>query len=126
PFVPKSLPDQDVKKADDEEESEAQYDAQREASSAKGAAVTAAGNAKATNLKREERSTVSAESSSIRVGIEKVDQLINLVGELVITQAMIEQRSGTLDPIANERLLESISQLTRNTRDLQEAVMSIR
>ncbi|MHB1215916.1 MAG: chemotaxis protein CheA [Thiobacillus sp.] len=66
------------------------------------------------------------ESSSIRVGIEKVDQLINLVGELVITQAMIEQRIGVLDPIQYERLLNSVGQLTRNTRDLQEAVMSIR
>src|SRR5471032_2768116 len=67
-----------------------------------------------------------AESSSIRVSIEKVDQLINLVGELVITQAMIEQRVDTLDPMKHERLLNSVSQLTRNTRDLQEAVMSIR
>ncbi|HEY0847089.1 MAG TPA: chemotaxis protein CheA [Noviherbaspirillum sp.] len=68
----------------------------------------------------------NSESTSIRVGIEKVDQLINLVGELVITQAMIEQRTDSLDPIIHERLLNSVSQLTRNTRDLQEAVMSIR
>ena len=68
----------------------------------------------------------SAESSSIRVSVEKVDQLINLIGELVITQAMIEQRSDVLDPMVHERLLSSVSQLTRNTRDLQEAVMSIR
>jgi two-component system chemotaxis sensor kinase CheA len=67
-----------------------------------------------------------AESSSIRVSIEKVDQLINLVGELVITQAMIEQRVDTLDPMVHQRLLASVSQLTRNTRDLQESVMSIR
>ncbi|MGZ9043863.1 MAG: chemotaxis protein CheA [Telluria sp.] len=67
-----------------------------------------------------------AESSSIRVSIEKVDQLINLIGELVITQAMIEQRSDALDPMVHERLLASVGQLTRNTRDLQEAVMSIR
>jgi chemotaxis protein histidine kinase CheA len=52
--------------------------------------------------------------------------LINLVGELVITQAMIEQRISALDPIQHERLLNSVGQLTRNTRDLQEAVMSIR
>jgi two-component system, chemotaxis family, sensor kinase CheA len=68
----------------------------------------------------------NAESSSIRVGIEKVDQLINLVGELVITQAMIEQRVNALDPADNEGLINSVSQLTRNTRDLQESVMSIR
>jgi two-component system chemotaxis sensor kinase CheA len=68
----------------------------------------------------------SAEASSIRVGIEKVDQLINLVGELVITQAMIEQRVSALDPVNNEELIDSVGQLTRNTRDLQESVMSIR
>lgn len=73
-----------------------------------------------------DKSAGGAESSSIRVGIEKVDQLINLVGELVITQAMIEQRTDSLDPMAHERLLNSVSQLTRNTRALQEAVMSIR
>ncbi|MDP3841816.1 MAG: chemotaxis protein CheA [Oxalobacteraceae bacterium] len=73
-----------------------------------------------------EKNHVNHESSSIRVSIEKVDQLINLVGELVITQAMIEQRTDVLDPIAHERLLNSVNQLTRNTRDLQEAVMSIR
>ncbi|MCU6497570.1 chemotaxis protein CheA [Rugamonas sp. A1-17] len=78
--------------------------------------------------KKEEKGAAGpgAESSSIRVSIEKVDQLINLVGELVITQAMIEQRVDTLDPMVHERLLNSVSQLTRNTRDLQEAVMSIR
>ena len=73
-----------------------------------------------------DKAPASAEASSIRVGIEKVDQLINLVGELVITQAMIEQRVSKLDPISNEDLVNSISQLTRNTRDLQESVMSIR
>ncbi len=75
---------------------------------------------------RKEAEKAGAESSSIRVSIEKVDQLINLVGELVITQAMIEQRAGALDPMLHEKLLDSVSHLTRNTRDLQEAVMSIR
>lgn len=73
-----------------------------------------------------DKETGSHESSSIRVGVEKVDQLINLVGELVITQAMIEQRIAALDPLHHERLLNSAGQLARNTRDLQEAVMSIR
>jgi two-component system chemotaxis sensor kinase CheA len=76
--------------------------------------------------RREEKPGNLHESSSIRVGIEKVDQLINLVGELVITQAMIAQRTSALDPMGHEHLLNSVSQLTRNTRDLQEAVMSIR
>ena len=70
--------------------------------------------------------STSTETTSIRVGIEKVDQLINLVGELVITQAMIEQRISALDPVHHEPLINSVGQLTRNTRDLQEAVMSIR
>lgn len=64
--------------------------------------------------------------STIRVGIEKVDQLINLVGELVITQAMIEQSSSVLDPMQFEKLMSGIHALKRNTRDLQESVMSIR
>jgi len=81
---------------------------------------------KAPARKEGEKAAAGAESSSIRVSIEKVDQLINLIGELVITQAMIEQRTDSLDPMVHERLLNSISQLTRNTRDLQEAVMSIR
>ncbi|UVW27487.1 chemotaxis protein CheA [Massilia sp. H6] len=76
--------------------------------------------------KKAARKDPGAESSSIRVSVEKVDQLINLIGELVITNAMLEQRTSNLDPMANERLLNSISQLGRNTRELQEAVMSIR
>ncbi|HIE1063022.1 TPA: chemotaxis protein CheA [Serratia marcescens] len=68
----------------------------------------------------------TSESTSIRVAVEKVDQLINLVGELVITQSMLAQRSGTLDPVNHGDLLNSMSQLERNARDLQESVMSIR
>jgi two-component system chemotaxis sensor kinase CheA len=85
--------------------------------------VTEAAAEKKAAAKKDDR---HAESSSIRVSVEKVDQLINLIGELVITQAMIEQRSAGLDPMEHERLLGSIGQLTRNTRELQEAVMSIR
>ncbi|QGZ62690.1 chemotaxis protein CheA [Paraburkholderia acidisoli] len=68
----------------------------------------------------------SAEGSSIRVGVEKVDQLINLVGELVITQAMLAETSSTFDPALHDRLFNGMAQLERNARDLQEAVMSIR
>lgn len=68
----------------------------------------------------------SAETSSIRVSIEKVDQLINLVGELVITQAMLAQTASEVDPVIFEKLLSGLNQLERNTRDLQESVMSIR
>ncbi len=66
------------------------------------------------------------EATSIRVGVEKVDQLINLVGELVITQAMLAQQASRLDPVAYERLRTGLGQLEHNTRDLQESVMSIR
>lgn len=66
------------------------------------------------------------ENTSIRVAVEKVDQLINLVGELVITQSMLQQRSNELDPVTHGDLITSMSQLQRNARDLQESVMSIR
>ncbi|MBC8745398.1 MULTISPECIES: chemotaxis protein CheA [Paraburkholderia] len=66
------------------------------------------------------------EGSSIRVGVEKVDQLINLVGELVITQAMLAETTSTFDPALHDRLFNGMAQLERNARDLQEAVMSIR
>lgn len=66
------------------------------------------------------------ESTSIRVNLDKVDQLINLVGELVITQAMIAQHASGLDQTVHERMTNSLATLARNTRDLQEAVMSIR
>jgi two-component system, chemotaxis family, sensor kinase CheA len=66
------------------------------------------------------------EGSSIRVGVEKVDQLINLVGELVITQAMLAQTASVFDPVIHDRLFNGMAQFERNARDLQEAVMSIR
>jgi two-component system chemotaxis sensor kinase CheA len=64
--------------------------------------------------------------TSIRVSVEKVDQLINLMGELVITQAMLAQAATHTDGEMLERLEHGLRQLERNTRDLQEAVMSIR
>ncbi|MBP6056946.1 MAG: chemotaxis protein CheA [Nitrosomonas sp.] len=70
--------------------------------------------------------TPASEASSIRVSIEKVDQMINLVGELVITQAMLTQTASQFDPVVFEKLHSSMNQLERNTRDLQESVMSIR
>ena len=75
---------------------------------------------------REKPAARSSESTSIRVAVEKVDQLINLVGELVITQSMLAQRSNELDPVNHGDLITSMGQLQRNARDLQESVMSIR
>ena len=68
----------------------------------------------------------AAADASIRIGVDKVDQMINLVGELVITQAMLLQSAEGLDPVLHERLLASLGQLQRNTRDLQASVMSVR
>jgi two-component system chemotaxis sensor kinase CheA len=66
------------------------------------------------------------ESTTLRVSVEKVDQLINLVGELVITQAMLTQQAKGLDPVLYQTLLGGVADLERNTRSLQESVMSIR
>ena len=68
----------------------------------------------------------SPESSTLRVSVEKVDQLINLVGELVITQAMLAQNGKNIDAGLHQQLASGLADLERNTRDLQEAVMSIR
>ncbi|HBV20407.1 MAG TPA: chemotaxis protein CheA [Nitrosomonas sp.] len=76
--------------------------------------------------KQSKSNAPAAESSSIRVSIEKVDQMINLVGELVITQAMLAQTASEVDPVIYEKLNNGMNQLKRNTRNLQEAVMSIR
>jgi two-component system chemotaxis sensor kinase CheA len=66
------------------------------------------------------------ESGSLRVATEKIDALINLVGELVITQSMLCRFSEKYEPHDVESLRRSIAQLTRNTRELQESVMQIR
>lgn len=66
------------------------------------------------------------ESTTLRVSVEKVDQLINLVGELVITQSMLTQQARQFDPVQYQALLSGVADLERNTRHLQDAVMSIR
>ncbi|WP_040852247.1 chemotaxis protein CheA [Thiorhodospira sibirica] len=70
------------------------------------------------------------ESGSIRVNTDKIDALINLVGELVITQSMLSQIGEKMQNQENdaclEKLFEGLTQLERNTRELQENVMSIR
>ena len=74
----------------------------------------------------EAKASAAPESATLRVSVEKVDQLINLVGELVITQAMLAQNSLGLDAALHQQLSAGLANLERNTRDLQEAVMSIR
>ncbi|MGU3524266.1 chemotaxis protein CheA [Enterobacteriaceae bacterium C23F] len=66
------------------------------------------------------------ESGSIRVAVTKVDQIINQVGELIITQAMLSQLTHTLDAASYDLLSNCVAQMERNTRELQESVMSIR
>ncbi len=67
-----------------------------------------------------------ADSASIRVPTEKVDALINLVGEIIIAQAMVNQMAGGLTGELQLRLQETLGIVDRSTRELQERVMSIR
>jgi two-component system chemotaxis sensor kinase CheA len=66
------------------------------------------------------------EAGSIRVSVEKIDDLMNSVGELVITQSMLGQFSALLDDGVGERLRAGLAQLERNVRELQESVMRVR
>jgi two-component system, chemotaxis family, sensor kinase CheA len=75
---------------------------------------------------RSDAAAPRGDGGSIRVATEKIDGLVNLVGELVITQAMLQQLAGALDPVQHEKLFAGLSQLERNTRSLQEAVMATR
>lgn len=66
------------------------------------------------------------ERGSIRVGIDKIDDLINLVGELVITQSMLGRFGEEFDMSQLEELRDGLNQLERNSRELQETAMQIR
>jgi len=66
------------------------------------------------------------EVGSIRVGVDKVDGLINLVGELVITQSMLSELGNDFEMSKVERLVSGLEQLLQNTKELQESVMRIR
>lgn len=76
--------------------------------------------------RRQPAQAAAPSTSSIRVDIDKVDALINMVGELVITQSMLSQLAADFDLALVEKLRAGIGQLERNTRELQESVMSIR
>ncbi|MGD8926691.1 MAG: chemotaxis protein CheW, partial [Thioalkalispiraceae bacterium] len=75
-----------------------------------------------------DRRKATTEAASIRVSIDKVDELINTVGELVITQSMLGQfgEAETFTPEHIEKLRDGLGQLERYTRELQESVMRIR
>jgi two-component system chemotaxis sensor kinase CheA len=68
----------------------------------------------------------NADSGSIRVNIEKIDELLNAVGEIVITQSMLLQLANRLEGTDSERLRSGLSQLEANVRELQESVMRVR
>jgi len=72
------------------------------------------------------KSSSNSETASIRVSTEKIDQLINLVGELVITQSMLTGLSEDVEAVDAEQLRDRLSELERNTRQLQEGVMRVR
>ncbi len=76
----------------------------------------------------EKRRSASTESGSIRVSIDKIDDLINMMGELVITQSMLSQlgEAEEFETAQIEKLRDGLSQLERNTREMQENVMRIR
>jgi two-component system chemotaxis sensor kinase CheA len=68
----------------------------------------------------------ATESGTLRVAVDKIDLLINLVGELVITQSMLAQQTQHFDPVRHGLLVSGMAELERTTRHLQESVMSIR
>jgi len=72
------------------------------------------------------KTKAKAEVGSIRVGVDKVDNLINLVGELVITQSMLSELGNDFQMDKIERLTSGLEQLLQNTKELQESVMRIR
>jgi two-component system, chemotaxis family, sensor kinase CheA len=68
----------------------------------------------------------AGEASSIRVAAEKVDKLVDLVGEMAITQSMLTQALSDPSPAGRMRLKEAVAQMERNTREMQERVMAVR
>jgi two-component system, chemotaxis family, sensor kinase CheA len=71
-------------------------------------------------------SSRGAEMTTIRVPTDKVDRLIDLVGELVITQSMVARIVGDFTPDALGALRDAVGQMDRHARDLQERVMAVR
>lgn len=78
------------------------------------------------NTKKDESKAAAKGSSSIRVDTGKIDTLINMVGELVITQSMLSLIGEHFELGKLDQLKNGLSQLERHTRELQESVMNIR
>jgi len=81
---------------------------------------------RATKPAAKKAAKASTEASSIRVGIDKIDELINMVGELVITQSMLGQLGENFDMSKLDSLRDGLAQLESHTRELQESVMRVR
>jgi len=89
--------------------------------------------AKKVEAKKVEAKAQQKPEGSIRVDLSKIDQMVNLVGELVITQSMLsqfgeqaDQSQGEVDDDWVDKLKEGLTHLERHTRELQESVMNIR
>ncbi|MBR9970661.1 chemotaxis protein CheA [Magnetospirillum sulfuroxidans] len=65
-------------------------------------------------------------TASIRVDLDKIDRLVNMVGELVITQAMLGQQASGFTVESHPELIQGLQELSHHTRELQENVMAIR
>jgi len=83
-------------------------------------------SAPAAPVRSAEQAPGASEGGSIRVDIDKIDALINMLGELVITQSMLSDIGEKFDASHLTRLREGLLQLERNTQELQESVMRIR
>ncbi|PRO75298.1 chemotaxis protein CheA [Alteromonas alba] len=66
------------------------------------------------------------DAGSIRVETTKIDTVVNLVGEMVITQSILSMIGEDVEGNTGEKLNGAIGELSRNIREIQEAVMSMR
>lgn len=109
-----------------EAESEEADKAAREAEEAADApaAETPAGEEKP--KQKAQRRTSTTTPTTIRVNLDRIDRMVNLVGEIVITQAMLSEVAERLPPDLAGDVLEGIQSLSRQSRELQESVMSVR
>ena len=78
------------------------------------------------NAKPKKPQAAGSDTATIRIATDKIDQLINMVGELVITQSMLSRVGAQSHPVDVEELRERLTDLEHHTRDLQESVMQVR
>ncbi|XOZ34430.1 chemotaxis protein CheA [Halomonadaceae bacterium KBTZ08] len=121
-----SGPPESEKQTVDSKQAEDAKDPPSKSDAASPTSTSNATGASSTPAPKSGNKEASKESSSIRVDIQKVDQLINLVGEMVITQSMLMEIGKEVEGSTGERLESVLTELERNTRELQESVMSVR